>query len=84
MTHQLSIADIIALWPRQEDLASDCGVGRFAVIRWKQRNSIPAKYFAAMLSAAERRGIELTADQLATAAFVPPKKCEYSVKVAAQ
>lgn len=68
-----SIPEIIDLWPRQEDLAADCGVERVAVSRWKSRYSIPAKHFAAMLSAAKRRGINLSAESLAMATVGAPE-----------
>lgn len=74
-----TVEGIIDLWPRQEDLAADCGVERVAVSRWKERSRIPAKHFPAMLSSASRRGISLTAEQIVRAAET---FCEQSVNEA--
>ena len=50
---------IIKRWPSRQELAGDIGVDLFAVHRWFQRSSIPAKHDIAILDAASRRNIPL-------------------------
>ena len=51
---------IIERWPSRAALAADVGRQVVVVHRWYQRGSIPARYFATMLAAAEERGIPVT------------------------
>jgi len=59
MHTQHPITNILARWPSRQALADDTGVALMAVHRWHQRQSIPAKYDAALLDAASRRNIPL-------------------------
>lgn len=56
--------DLIGLWPRRSDFAEDIGESLGRVHKWAQLGSIPAKYFAGIISAADRRGFGVTADDL--------------------
>ncbi len=61
-----TFADIIGLWDRIEDFASDTGVSVYAARKWKSRNKIPGEYWAATAEAADRRGFDgVTLDVLA-------------------
>lgn len=53
------IQKIIERWPNRQSLADDAGVDLFAVHRWYQRKSIPARHDMALLDAASRRNISL-------------------------
>jgi len=53
------IQKIIERWPNRQALADDAGVDLFAVHRWYQRKSIPARYDMTILDAASRRNIAL-------------------------
>lgn len=54
---------IIVKWPDLDALAADAGAGREAVKKWKQRNTIPSEYWAAIIHGAEARAIDgVTAD----------------------
>jgi len=57
-------ADILGRWPSREAVAQDCGVEPIAVYRWERRERIPLRHFPALLAAAQRRNIRLTADEL--------------------
>lgn len=65
-----TVADLIGLWPRRADLASDInGVlgGRSTVSvevvhKWARNGSIPARFHLAVLSAATARGFDVNAD----------------------
>ena len=57
--HPASVADLIRLWPSQEQFGDDLG------LKWRShgrvmrvRNRIPRPYWPAVVSAAQRRGIE--------------------------
>lgn len=52
------------IWPKTADLAHDLGVPYTTAAAWKQRGSIPAKHFAAMIVAAQARGESLTFEML--------------------
>lgn len=62
-----TVYDIISLWPRRADLASDVGVSVDAVHKWAQAGSIPARYQLGVLSSARQRGFDLTADDMVAA-----------------
>jgi hypothetical protein len=50
--------DIISQWPSVGDLASDIGVRPALVSLWKYRDRIPGEYWAGVVAAATRRGID--------------------------
>lgn len=60
----ISFKQIVKMWPTRATLASDICVKERAVDHWCDRNSIPAKYDAALLDAAAIRGIPLDARTL--------------------
>jgi hypothetical protein len=61
-----NVSNILALWPTDADFGRDIGVPYPTVSAWKQRGSIPAPYWSAIVLAARRRGHpEVTADLLA-------------------
>lgn len=53
--------DIIELWPSPDAMAADIGARVEAVRKWKQRDSIPADWWTAVVSA----GHGVTVDDLA-------------------
>lgn len=50
--------DIISLWPRLADFASDIGVPENTAKQMRTRNSINARYWPALVRAAQSRGID--------------------------
>lgn len=60
MTHR----DIVNLWPTATALASDIGASEITVRQWRNRNSIPARHWQAVLRAADERGLNLCSDDL--------------------
>lgn len=64
MTQISTIRDVLDLWPCRKDLADDLGTTLDRVHKWAKSESIPARYHAGMLRAAERRGFDLCADDL--------------------
>ncbi|MES2814507.1 MAG: hypothetical protein V4720_06395 [Pseudomonadota bacterium] len=72
MSSNLTVREIIALWPSRAVLAEDIHsetdpVTLPTIHKWAQRNSIPPRYQGPMLRAACARGITLTADTLVMA-----------------
>jgi hypothetical protein len=61
---QNTFRDIIGLWDTPEALAEAINAKPAAVRKWKQRDSIPAVWWAAIIEAAEDRGAAITSDQL--------------------
>ena len=64
-----SVRDLINLWPRRADLASECqahapgqSVTVARVHKWAENDAIPAKYHLAVLAAAQARAFPVTAD----------------------
>lgn len=49
--------DIISLWPRLADFASDIGVSENTAKQMRTRDSVNARYWPAMVGGAKRRGI---------------------------
>ena len=58
-------ADIIELWDTAEGFAADVGISGTLARLWKMRNKIPDHAWLAVVSAAERRGFEVTLQLLA-------------------
>jgi hypothetical protein len=52
-----TFADIIAAWGDDALFAEDAGAPRSLVAVWKHRNSIPAPYWAGVISGAAHRSI---------------------------
>jgi hypothetical protein len=59
-----SFSDLIDLWPSVEDFASDIGVPFHTARNWRARNSIPAYRWAAVVAAAKKRHLSVSADLL--------------------
>lgn len=57
-----TVRELIDLWPSRRELADDIGTTVERVQKWARFQSIPAKYHLAVLEAAERRGLAVTAD----------------------
>lgn len=62
-------AQIIALWPSKEAVRDDARAANpdlktVAVDRWARRGRIPGPYFSALAKGAERRGIDVTLDEI--------------------
>lgn len=62
-----TVRDIIAAWPTRRELACDVGTTTDRVHKWAQTGSIPPRFHAPILRAAERRSIPLTAEALVRA-----------------
>ena len=63
-----SFRDIIALWPTMVVLADEISVPHSIVLKWKQNDTIPAKYWQRIISSALKRGHALTAEDFARVA----------------
>jgi len=62
------IAALYAPWGgNAEAMASDIGENPITVRQWRNRGSIPPRYWRKIISAADRKGCALTFDS-----FVPP------------
>jgi hypothetical protein len=59
-----TVFDLIAHWPRRQDLADDIGISLDRVHKWAKAGSIPAWYHAAIIRAARAREIGLTAEDM--------------------
>jgi hypothetical protein len=69
MTGYQSFRDLIAAFPTQSELAACIGTDSTNVRMWRHRNSIPARYWARVASAASDLGVDgVTADTLAALA----------------
>ena len=64
MTDFRTFRDVIELWPSLEDLASDVSARLPTVIKWRQRNRIPAERWSAILSTDKARLGGVTSDTL--------------------
>lgn len=59
-----SFRAIIDLWPSPDDMAADLEAGRWAVPKWRTRNSIPAEWWQRLLSTDRAKTAGVTADLL--------------------
>jgi hypothetical protein len=59
--------DIISKWPSVSDFADDIGVEENTAKQMRTRNSVNAKYWTSMVTAAQKRGIKLSYEQLSAA-----------------
>lgn len=69
MSEHPTIKSIVALWPSRAELAADIDsvddpVSVDRVDKWCQRASIPSKYHGRIIRAAEKRGLELRAEDI--------------------
>lgn len=61
------IIQILDRWPSRRAIADDMNRALVVVHRWFSRLSVPAEYDAPLIRAAKKRGINLTAMELASA-----------------
>jgi hypothetical protein len=66
-----SFRDVIALWSSIDAMASDVGAGRWSAHKWRQRDTIPAEWWSAILSTEVAKDAGLTAELLADLAARP-------------
>jgi hypothetical protein len=59
-----SFRDVIELWPSPEDLAADVSARVPTVIKWRQRDRIPAERWSAILSTEKARASGVTSETL--------------------
>ena len=57
--------DILELWPSYKTLADDIEADYYTVMKWKERNSIPAAYWRRVVESAHKRDIAVTYKLLA-------------------
>jgi hypothetical protein len=68
-----TFADVISRWETAEELGSDLGEVGVTVRAWRNRNSIPASKWAAVVAAAEKRQFaDITLELLARIAAKKP------------
>lgn len=72
MSNPPSVIDIIGMWQSRAAMARDlCAAGCFVtadrIHKWAQVGSIPAAYHWSLLIAAEARGFQVTAEDVARA-----------------
>lgn len=64
-THAIrSVGDIFCIWETLPEMAADVDESHWTVSKWKQRDSIPQEYWAAVVDAAAKKGRKLSADDL--------------------
>ncbi|MGZ9811546.1 hypothetical protein ACXN5S_13865 [Pseudoroseicyclus sp. H15] len=71
----MSDRDVIALlemWPDRQAILADAraanpSLGLVAIHRWFQRRSVPSAYWSVLIAGSGRRGLDVTADDLANA-----------------
>lgn len=61
----MTFSQLIEEWPTVAEFARDVGQNVEAAKKWKQRNSIPASNWIAVVEAAGSRGINISIEQLA-------------------
>ena len=61
----MTFSQLIGQWPTVAEFARDVGQNLEAVKKWKQRDSIPASHWLAVVGAAEAKGISISIEQLA-------------------
>jgi hypothetical protein len=60
-----SFRSVIDLWPSREAMAADVGARNWSVIKWFSRDTIPAKWWPAVLSTEKAKTAGVTVDLLA-------------------
>lgn len=67
-----SFSEVVGAWETVAIFADDVGVPYVTAAAWRQRNSIPAQRWSAVVKAAQKRGIEgVTLEILAAFAAAP-------------
>lgn len=70
-----SFIEIIDAWTKPDELAADLGVRRGMIACWKHRDSVPSAHWAALIKAAQNRGMsEVTLDLLSRLAARSTRK----------
>ncbi len=64
MEQIFTVRELIDCWPTRRELAADIGAPTDRVHKWAQSGSIPARYHARVLAAAQRRGFAVTAERI--------------------
>lgn len=64
MSDLSSFRTVIELWPSRGAMAADIGAGASTVSKWWQRDSMPAEWWAAVLSTDVAASARLTAEVL--------------------
>lgn len=59
-----SFREVMELWPTVSGFASDVGVPMPTAAKWRQRDSIPAPFWASILATRAAKGSGVTADLL--------------------
>jgi len=72
MTELRSFRDVIELWPSKEAMGADLRANASAVSKWWQRDSIPAEWWAAILSNEKAMSGGATSDLLTRLAAREP------------
>jgi hypothetical protein len=72
-----TFADVIDKFPSAEALATEIGEKGVTVRAWRQRKSVPPRYWSAIANAAQRNGIEgVTVEALCSIATSEPHQRE--------
>lgn len=60
-----TVADLLAKWPTDAEFGRDIRISSARVSMWKQRNSLPSRYWGAIIISARQRKIKgVTYDSL--------------------
>lgn len=54
------------MWPSPIELAGDLGIKTDRARKWRERNSIPARYWDVLVSAAKKRGFKINVSVLSS------------------
>lgn len=57
--------DVIGLWPSPDALAGEIGARVETVRKWRQRDRIPPEWWEPVIQAAQGKGQQITADEIA-------------------
>ena len=64
MSRFSSFRDVVNAWPTRDALAKDVGANLWLVLKWPQRDWIPAEWWLALLKTKTAREVGLTAEDL--------------------
>lgn len=59
-----TLTELFACWASIAEMADDLGENQWRVQKWKQRGRIPVEVWQAVIDAVQRKGKDLTAEQL--------------------
>ena len=62
----MTFSSLIDKWPSVAEFAKDVDQKLETVRKWKQRESIPAGHWLAIVEAAQKRGIDISIESLAS------------------